>query len=176
MNMLQECITITIANTNDAEMLTSLSITTFCETFMKDNKKEDMDKYIAEEMNIDRLAEELADKNNLFFLARYNETIVGYAKMRAIKKPDELKSNDPIELERIYVLNEWHDKKIGAALMDHCIAYAISEQHDVLWLGVWEHNNKAVNFYKRYGFEFFGSHIFQLGDDQQTDVLMKKKL
>jgi diamine N-acetyltransferase len=169
-------ITITVAGINDAAMLTSLSITTFLETFLNDNKKEDMDKYIAEDMNIARLTEELGDKDSMFFLAQYNNVTVGYAKMRTTKKPAGLISSNPIELERIYVLNEYHSKKIGAALMDHCIAHAHHGRHDVLWLGVWEHNYKAVNFYKRYGFEFFGSHIFRLGDDDQTDMLMKKIL
>ncbi|MCW3120712.1 MAG: family N-acetyltransferase [Flavipsychrobacter sp.] len=167
---------ITTADIKDAELLTSLSVATFCETFMADNKKEDMDKYIAEEMSLEALTNELKDKENIFFLAAYNGTTVGYAKMRAIKKPEGLNSNNPIELERIYVLKEYLDKRIGSALMTHCIAYAHNGKHDTLWLGVWEHNYRAVNFYKRWGFELFGSHIFRLGDDDQTDVLMKKQL
>ena len=167
---------ITIANAKDAKALTKLSITTFRDTFGADNKPDDMDKYIAEEMNEDRLTEELLNSDNLYFLAMDNEIPIGYAKMRTIKVPEELKNNNPIELERLYVLQSHLNKKVGAAIMSHCIAHAVRQKHDVIWLGVWEHNYRAVNFYKRWGFELFGSHEFVLGDDVQTDVLMKKVL
>jgi ribosomal protein S18 acetylase RimI-like enzyme len=167
---------ITRANVNDAALLTKLSITTFRETFDKDNKKEDMDKYVADEMSVEKLAMELSEPDNIFFLAWYDSLLVGYAKIRTLKIPGELKDNNPMEIERIYVLQTHQDKKIGAALMCRCIDHAVAQQHDVVWLGVWEHNYKAVNFYKRWGFELFGSHNFVLGDDVQTDVLMKKML
>jgi diamine N-acetyltransferase len=169
-------LTISIATADDAELLTQLSITTFCETFMADNKKEDMDKYIAEEMNVQKLTGELDDAGNIFFLIACDGVTVGYAKMRAAKIPDGLSSTNPMELERIYVLKAYLDKKIGNALMNHCMNHAINNQHDVMWLGVWERNYRAVNFYKSRGFESFGSHDFVLGEDVQTDMLMKKQL
>jgi diamine N-acetyltransferase len=174
--MTNDQLKITIGDPRNAEALTTLGITTFLQAFAADNKKEDMDKYIAEEMNLSRITDELTDKDNLFFLAWYGDFIVGYAKLRTIKKPKELENNNPIELERIYVLQDYYNHKIGAALMDRCIAHALNHHHDVIWLGVWEQNHRAVSFYKRWGFEFFGSHIFKLGDDIQTDVLMKKLL
>jgi len=157
-------------------MLLQVSIRTFCDTFGSSNKQADMEKYIAEEMNEDKLTEELKDQNNLFLLAWYNEEMAGYAKIRANKEPQELSNHNPVEIERIYVLQKYHGKKIGAALMQQCITYAIDHGHDLVWLGVWEHNHSAVNFYKRWGFELFGEHPFILGNDIQTDVLMKKKL
>jgi len=174
--MLPKDITITTATIKDAPALTALGIETFCETFAKDNRKEDMDKYIAEEMNQARITEELNDKSNLFFLAYSNGTLTGYAKVCSRKKPDAPEGNAPLEIERIYVRKEHQGTKTGAALMQQCIDYASSHEHDVIWLGVWEQNFKAVNFYKQWGFEFCGSHPFRLGDDIQTDVLMKKKL
>lgn len=172
----QENLVISVASVADAEVLTTLGITTFLQAFAKDNKKEDMDKYIAEEMNQGKIEEELKDESNVFFLLRYENQPAGYAKMRTIKKPEALKLHNPIEIERIYVLEQYYDKKIGAALMMHCLAHAMAGQHDVVWLGVWEQNHRAVNFYKRWGFDFFGSHSFKLGDDIQTDVLMKKHI
>ena len=122
------------------------------------------------------MTEELNDKNNLFFLATYGGVTIGYAKMRAIHHPEELITKNPIEIERIYVLQAYHDKHVGAALMKHCMDHASHSGYDTIWLGVWENNHRAVNFYKKWGFELFGSHPFILGDDHQTDVLMKKEL
>lgn len=169
-------ITIAIAEAPDAAELRALSAKTFLDTFASDNKKEDMDKYIAENMSLEQITSELIDRANIFFLAYSNNRLSGYAKVRTAKTPDALKIYSPLELERIYVLKEYIGTGIGAALLQHCINTAVRSGHDVLWLGVWERNHKAVNFYKRWGFERFGSHIFRLGDDHQTDILMKKHL
>ena len=167
---------ITQAGTRDAKILTQLSITTFRDAFGPVNKQEDMDKYIAEEMNIERLTAELNDKDNLFFLVWYNGVLVGYAKLRTAKTPEELKNCNPVEIERLYIQQAYQSKKVGAAIMSYCIDYAKSQKYDTIWLGVWEHNNRAIKFYEEWDFVLFGAHSFVLGNDEQTDVLMKKIL
>jgi GNAT superfamily N-acetyltransferase len=168
-------IVISRAAMQDADLLTGLSVTTFGDTFGGQNRKVDMDKYLAEVMSLENLTTELADEANYFFIAWHSSMPAGYAKLRANREPDII-AVLPLELERIYVLREYQDKKAGAALMKHCIDFAKSNGHDVLWLGVWELNHKAIGFYKKWGYEFCGSHPFLLGDDLQTDVLMRKDL
>jgi len=172
-DMLHEQLVITTADINDAVLLTELGITIFRATFAPQNRQEDMDKYVVDEMNATKIWNELSDAGNVFFIVWLNGTAIGYAKMRANKGTDAPASNNPIEIERFYVLHEYHGKKIGAALMTHCLATARNRSCDVVWLGVWEHNHKAIDFYKKWGFELYGSHVFRLGDDDQTDVLMK---
>ena len=165
------------ANTGDASQLRELSVSTFQETFGPPvNKQEDMDSYIEDQMSMEQLCAELADNENLFFLAYYQDQLIGYVKMRAKIIPTELEQYHPIEIERLYVIKEYQSKKAGAALMNYCLAYATQHSYDMVWLGVWEHNHKALKFYKDFGFELFGSHPFVLGDDVQTDVLMKKAI
>ena len=53
---------------------------------------------------------------------------------------------------------------------------AVAKTLDTVWLGVWEHNPKAIEFYKRCGFEVFDKHIFVLGNDPQNDLLMRKQI
>ena len=175
--MVPENLLIRQATIDDAAMLTELSVITFRDTFGPPvNKQEDMDRYIADEMNIEKLALELSDVNNLFFLGYYDNVPVSYVKMRATVTPPELEGYNPVEIERLYVLKQCHGKKVGAALMKFCLDYATNHNYDMVWLGVWEHNYKALKFYKDFGFELFGSHPFVLGDDVQTDVLMKRPL
>ncbi len=165
------------ANTGAASQLRELSVSTFLETFGPPvNKQEDMDSYIADQMSMEQLCAELADNENLFFLAYYQDQLIGYAKMRAKITPTELSQYHAIEIERLYVIKEYQSKKAGATLMNHCLAYATQQGYDMVWLGVWEHNQKALKFYKDFGFELFGSHPFVLGDDVQTDVLMRKAI
>ena len=170
-----DTIVITGADVHDAALLTNLSRTTFWDTFSAQNTKADMDKYLAEVMSPEKIMAELADEANHFFIAWYNGNPAGYVKLRANREPD-IFALEPLEAERIYVLLEYQGLKTGAALMAHSIEFAKKNGHDVLWLGVWELNHKAVGFYKNWGFEFCGSHPFLLGEDPQTDLLMKKEL
>src|SRR5579872_2537794 len=125
--MADETLLITRADPADVATLTGLSVTTFVDTFGKDNTQADMDKYIADEMNVAKITEELHDKNSLFFLAWHNGIPAGYSKIRTGKVPQGLEKNKPLELERIYVLKEYHGKKIGAALMGLCVTHAINQ-------------------------------------------------
>ena len=162
------------ADISNLQVLVDLSVATFCEAFAAVNRKEDMDKYVATELSEDKLREELADRRNCFFMAWEADIAIGYAKMRAFVRPPELQHDNPVEIERIYVRESHYGQGVGAALMKYCISYATSHHHNPVWLGVWEHNEKAISFYKAWGFELFGAHIFRLGDDDQTDILMKK--
>ena len=168
--------TITTAHVTDASALTALSIVTFRDTFEKDNRAEDMDKYVAEQMTVAQLTKELNDTSSVFFLMHDGTTLMGYAKMRTSENPDGLHATNPIEIERIYIAKDYHGKRAGASLMQHCVDHANKDGHDALWLGVWEHNTRARLFYERWGFRLFGEHVFLLGDDEQTDVLMKLHL
>lgn len=169
-------ISIRPANVTNVAALRNLSISTFTDSFGYANRQENMDQYIAAAMSIEQLTHELNDTGSKFFLLYIDDSLCGYTKLRITERPEGLNATNPIEIERIYVAKEYHGRKAGAALMQYCIDYAIANGHDTIWLGVWEHNQKAIDFYIRWGFTFFGSHIFMLGPDAQTDVLMKKEL
>ena len=169
-------LTIHTADPSAAEIISHISITTFTQTFADTNSKEDMDKYLAEQMNVAKIQRELEDPYSTFFLAWDGDTLAGFAKVSSAQKPDAPHADNPLEIERLYVLKEYQNKKVGAALMNHCLAFAHRGHHTTVWLGVWEHNHKAIAFYTRWGYTPFGTHIFTLGTDEQTDILMKKQL
>jgi ribosomal protein S18 acetylase RimI-like enzyme len=173
---LTDSLVIRRASVADAQLLVSLSVDTFFETFAPINDAAHMQQYRDEEMNEQKLTAELADDNNFFFFASLGDTVIGYAKVRNAYTPAELQGHHCIELERLYLLKQYHDQKAGAALMQHCINHAHQYHYDTMWLGVWEHNERALRFYSKWGFTVFGSHIFRLGNDEQTDLLMKKNL
>jgi diamine N-acetyltransferase len=164
------------ATPEDAGLIARLSSETFHETFAFLNTEEDMKKYLAEKFNLEAISKELGDSKTTFYLAFMDEETAGYTKLRANQHPVSLKANKAMEVERLYVRKKFQKQKIGAALMQRGIDHAKERDCDVIWLGVWEHNLSSVEFYKRWGFEVFGSHIFTLGTDDQTDLLMKKDL
>lgn len=169
-------ILIRLAGEEDAELIADISRQTFYETFAAQNSKENMDMHMAQYYAREKIAEELADPLCIFFLAYDGDRLAGYAKLNEHVKEESRSLDNPIEIERIYSIKEMIGKRVGKKLMEKCIGIAKEKNKKVIWLGVWETNNRAIEFYKQWGFEKFGEHNFPVGLDPQTDWLMKKEL
>jgi len=164
------------ATLEDIETLIKVGSQAFVETFAEHNTEADMQAYLSTKFTQEQLNGEFNEPNATFFIAEYDSQAAGYAKLRTVEEPAQLVGKKHLELERLYVLKAFHNKKIGKELMETCITLAKQNDFEVLWLGVWEHNLKALEFYHKWGFERFDEHIFQLGEDKQTDYLMKLEL
>lgn len=149
---------------------------TFFESFSAFNTKEDMQCYLDETLSLKKLEAEFRNEHSRFYFALHGGTIAAYLKLNFAEAQNEMHNENAIEIERIYVLEEFQRNKIGQALLDMTLQIAKAENKDVLWLGVWEKNTKAIRFYLKNGFTAFGSHVFILGSDAQNDILMKRKL
>jgi ribosomal protein S18 acetylase RimI-like enzyme len=169
-------LTIRYALQEDAELIAELSRQTFFETFADKNSKENMDKFMNEIFNRKALMSEVGMPGNVFLLAFNGTNAVGYVRMRESSNPAGLAISPAFEIARIYATTAAIGTGVGRLLMQRCIDIAIEKGKKILWLGVWEHNHKAIEFYKKWGFEKFSTHTFMLGDDPQTDWLMKKVL
>jgi ribosomal protein S18 acetylase RimI-like enzyme len=165
-----------IASKEDAALIADLSRQTFYDAFASQNTKENMDRFMNEQFTREALMNEVGAEGNIFLLAFMNDEVAGYARMREGEKRSEFGNKSSIEIARIYATQNTIGKGIGSALMQKCIDIAGEMKKDIIWLGVWEHNQQAIHFYTKWGFEKFGDHIFPLGDDLQTDWLMKKEL
>ncbi|MEP6946622.1 MAG: GNAT family N-acetyltransferase [Acidobacteriota bacterium] len=171
-------IIIRTATAADAKLLTDLSYTTFWDAFAHHpkNAPDDLAHYMRQAFNVDQIAAELAEPNSIFLIAETNGKAAGYAKINIGTTEDGISAKRPIELSRLYSHQEYIGKGVGQNLMDACLDLAKTRDHDVMWLGVWEHNPRAQRFYEKNGFRPVGRHIFQLGSDPQTDLLMQKDL
>lgn len=164
------------ATKDDAALIADISRQTFYDTFAADNSPEDMEKFLSEQFTKGRLMLEVGSAGNEFLLAYKNDAVAGYAKLREGKVPVELKGRNLLEIARLYVLKEFLGERVGAQLMQHCLDIAKAKGKEVVWLGVWEKNQRAINFYHKFGFEKFGELDFLLGNDLQRDWMMKKEL
>jgi ribosomal protein S18 acetylase RimI-like enzyme len=165
-----------MATPDDAEFIADLSRKTFYETFAGHNTAGDMNKFLDEQFTRKKLIHEVSDPKNIFFFVCSGEEVMGYTKLKESATPVELGNIPSLEIARIYVLEKSIGSGVGAFMMQQCIDIAGKKNKNLLWLGVWEHNTRALNFYKRWGFEIFGEQDFLLGDDVQKDWLMKKEL
>ena len=146
---------------------------TFYDTFFESDSEESMKAYLATSFSTQKLTAELENPNSEFYFATQNEVVIGYLKINFGPAQTELQDGNSLEIERIYVLQDYHGKKVGQLLFEKAIAIAKDNSCSYVWLGVWEENHRALQFYSKNGFVAFDKHIFVFGDEAQTDIMMK---
>lgn len=156
--------------------LQHISKQTFYETFAAVNTAENMEKYLTEGYSLTKLTSEINDPNVGFYFAKSDQEIMGYLKINSGQAQTELRDENALEIERIYVLKQFQGQAVGKALFEKSLQLAREAGVEFLWLGVWEENHRALAFYRKNGFTEFGKHLFKLGEDEQTDLMMKLDL
>ena len=160
----------------DINQLQNIGRQTFYESFAAENSEENMENYLNHAFSVAKVTAEISDKNTLIYFAKLEGNVIGYLKLNIGDSQKELQDTNSLEIERIYVLREFQGRNIGQLLYEKAIEVAKEKNVDYVWLGVWEKNPRAIKFYQRNGFVAFDKHIFMLGNDPQTDILMKLKL
>ncbi|RMZ59895.1 N-acetyltransferase [Chryseobacterium nematophagum] len=145
---------------NDIDQLQKISKQTFVETFTSGNTEENLKNYLEQSFSYEKLMSELNNNNSEFYFAELNNEVIGYLKLNFGESQTEIKDNKALEIERIYVLKEFHGKKVAQTLYDKAI----------------EVDPRAIRFYSKNGFVEFDKHIFKLGEDEQMDIMMKLEL
>jgi ribosomal protein S18 acetylase RimI-like enzyme len=169
-------IVIRYGENKDHVLLAEFGAKAFTDSFAGQNTPENMAAYISAAFSPHKQAQELAEPTSTFLIAQIEEDVVGYARLLAGPAPNCVSGDNPIELVRIYADQNWIGMGIGSALMQASLDEARKQDHDTIWLGVWEHNPRAIAFYQKWGFNEVGSHHFQLGNEQQLDMIMQRSL
>lgn len=132
-----------------------------------------MKTYLEVEFSSDKLSSELMNPNSFFYAACNGDQIIAYLKVNFENAQSDRQLENAMEIERIYVLRDFHGKEVGELLLKKAKEVAEKANVKKIWLGVWENNLRAIRFYEKHGFRAYGSHIFKLGKDEQNDILMK---
>ena len=169
-------ITLRRAIESDARALAELGRRTFEETFAPDNTPEDMHDYVSKTYGEAHQLKEIRDPTRRIEIAWLGDSAIGYLHLRIGEIDPSVKTERPIELLRIYVDSNWHGKGVAGKLMQRSLEIASCEGFKSIWLGVWEHNLRAQKFYRKFGFEIVGNHIFRLGKSEQNDAIMSLSL
>lgn len=164
------------ASASDAATLAALAERTFRDTFAVANTPENMAAHAAASYGVDKQLAEIESAQIRTLLAECDGTAAGYAQLRVGRTPDCVKSDHAVELWRFYIDRGWIGRGLAQRLMDAVFAEAVAWNGRTLWLGVWEHNPRAIAFYGKCGFVDVGAHRFCLGDDAQTDLIMQRAL
>jgi ribosomal protein S18 acetylase RimI-like enzyme len=160
----------------DIDFFRELCVSTFYDAFGNQNSPENINAYVDNAYARDVLLKELCDQDSEHYFLCHDGTPIGFIKLNLAPNQTELRDADSIELQRIYVIKAYQNKGLGTMLLNKCKQRTRELGLGYLWLAVWEYNVDAIRFYERHGFEKFGKHPFIMGDDIQTDVLMKLRI
>lgn len=169
-------INLTKCTLEDSQKLQEIGYETFKETFEDQNSSENMKAYLEEAFNINQVENELSNPSSHFFFVSFNDEVAGYLKVNTGNAQTEEMDDDALEIERIYIINKFQKLGLGKYLFNKAMDIAIEQNKKKIWLGVWEKNENAISFYKRWGFTQTGAHSFYMGDEEQTDLIMTKNL
>ncbi len=166
------------AELKDAELLSALASKTFSDTFVGTCTDKDMEDFLYEYYNIDQVKAELKVENDFFYFAEVDGVVVGYIRFKEdYSNFEKMKQWKSLELKRLYILKEFHGKGVAQALIDFYFEFAIKNNYEMAWLGVWEFNFRAQKFYQKNGFEDSGiKHLFPIGSTPQFDIWYLKFL
>jgi diamine N-acetyltransferase len=161
---------------DDLQTLQEISYETFNDTFKHQNSPENMNAYLERAFNINQLEKELSTSSSDFFFVYVKDEVAGYLKLNHNDAQTEEMEDHSLEIERIYIRNKFQKLGLGKYLINKAMEIAIKENKNNIWLGVWEKNEKAIAFYEKMGFVQTGMHSFYMGDEEQSDFIMTKKL
>lgn len=162
--------------TDDARMLSELGAKTFYDTFARDNTPANIEAYLKASFSPEIQFNELSEPDNIFLIIESENKPIGYAQLILNSKDKSINRTKPLEIRRIYASKEYQGKGVGKELMQATIREARQRGCDCVWLGVWEKNQRAIDFYKKWGFREVGTHLFSVGDDPQNDYVMELEL
>lgn len=161
---------------DDLGELATITTETFITAFEDQNNPDEFEIYINKAFNHKQLTKELNNPDTAFYFVHDNSKIVGYMKLNIGAAQTDIKSEEALEIERIYVVSEYQGRKVGGWMIEEIIKIAVAKGKTHLWLGVWEHNVSAIRFYDRHHFTKFGEHPYYVGEDRQMDWLMRLDL
>lgn len=167
---------IKICEKGQLDLLREISIETYRDTFSSSNSDELMKLYLSDALNRQKLLTELNHQHSYFYFIYFEGEVAGFLKMNELEAQTDVFDPDSLEVERFYIRKQFLHKGLGKQLIGFACSIAEKLGKKYLWLGVWEDNQPALSFYKRFGFYQFGKHPFNMGGDIQTDLLFKKDL
>lgn len=160
----------------DAGYIAAFARRLFEHTFGPDNNPSDLAMYLQTAFSDDAQRRELVDPSRIYLLGEFDGTLACYALLRVGSGDPAVAAARPVEIERFYVDTPWQGRGVAQHMMQRIIAFSQEQVSDVLWLGVWEKNARAIRFYTKLGFQDVGSHPFLVGTDLQTDRVMAMSL
>lgn len=156
------------AKPDDNELLCSIGKKTFIESHGPSASEKDIFEYLENNYTPDIFKKQLSDNLNIFNIIYYKEQPAGYSKIRFNESHKEIELLNITKMERLYLLKDFYNLKLGYNLFQFNLNLALQNEQKGMWLFVWKDNKRAVDFYKKAGFEIIGDHDFKLTESHKN--------
>ncbi len=173
MTMKTDKIYVAQADASQSGLIAELARKTFIETYADLSNPDNLQLYVESHFTEELINTELTNPAFRFYIAWINHTAVGFTKIRKDRQPKGITGKRSLEIERIYVLQEFQGFSIGKELMKMVKQIAKDEGDQVIWLQVWQQNEKAIQFYRKSGFVVYETHTFDFGKEIHQDFLLR---
>ena len=164
------------ASAEDARILSAMGELTFTQSYASIIQAEELAGYTSRAFAVGQIESELATAETTYFLALAGRIPCGYSKLAPTPAPPAVEGANSVELARLYILPEWTGTGIGTELLKASLDAALEQGYRSCWLRVWEGNDRAIEFYRRWGFHQVGNEPYQVGRCSRTVLLMIRGL
>jgi len=162
-----------LAEPGQAGLIADLARKTFLETYGETGNSENLQLYVDAHFTEENIRNELSNPDFRFFIAWINHNAVGFTKIRKDRSPKGITGKNCLEIQRIYVLQEYQGFSVGKELIGLIKKIALEENSQVIWLQVWQKNVKAIQFYQKSGFVVYETCSFDFGKEIHQDFLLR---
>jgi ribosomal protein S18 acetylase RimI-like enzyme len=157
-------VSIVKANIGHSQLLSEIAKLSFIASHGRSAPTEDINSYVDEKYNHNAFKEELTDEENIYHIIYHDKRPAGYSKIIFNSPYTGSEIINITKLERIYLLKEFYDLKLGSEIFQFNISLSKRNDQMGMWLYVWKENHRAVTFYKKSGFIIIGSHDFKISE------------
>lgn len=155
---------ITPINEYDIKELVKVARTTFLEAHEKSASRKDLDVYLEKHYTEKALQEDINDPKTIYRIIQQEGNIVGFSKIILDHPHPDVKNTNVTKMERVYVLEAFHGKRLGPELFNLNLKIAKEHHQCGIWLYTWTGNHRAIAFYEKKGFEIIGHHDFKISE------------
>ena len=171
------------AEPGDAEQLADLGAKLFRQAYGVTHPEPTLSEYVASSFAIARVAQTLDDPGSTILVVSTNSSLIGYAELHegpptasTTVLARQLPGAAPMEIVRFYVDQRWHGHGVAHDLMRASEERARVRSCDALWLQAWTRADRALRFYRKAGFDVYGTAVFNFGARADSDLILARGL
>jgi diamine N-acetyltransferase len=150
------------ATIKDLPVLAEIGRQSFIESHGHSAPVKDIDEFVAIRFNENNLAIELSDPSTIFHIIYQDDEPAGYSKIMLNTGHPDIQIPNLTKLERIFLLQQYYGTSLGNQLFRFILDLSKSYQQSGMWLYAWTENTRALNFYKKNGFEVIGDYQYKI--------------
>jgi ribosomal protein S18 acetylase RimI-like enzyme len=141
------------AKPEDLKLLFNVCRQSYAENFAHHWNEGGLDWYLEKVYGVEGIKSDLVNSDINYFMAFFDNEPAGFMKLHL---NSDLLNHPPgsgMEIEKIYFRPQFQGKGIGKKLMTVALEVGRKLRKEIIWLGVIDTNENAIEFYKKMGFE-----------------------